>query len=71
MRFFNMVHLDVYDEDVRPDFISSKYPEHISDFKPEIQELIKHVWACGGNATYRHCDQWSTYRAITNTKRGE
>jgi len=63
-----MVKLDVYPEDVREDFDNSKTPENITDFKPEIQELIRQVWKCGGHATYRHCDYWKTYRAITDRK---
>lgn len=65
-----MVEMNVYDEDVREDFNGNgRYPEHISDFKPEIQELIKHVWQCGGRAVYRACDQWKTYRAIIDHAR--
>jgi|WetSurMetagenome_2_1015567.scaffolds.fasta_scaffold961818_2 hypothetical protein len=64
-----MVQLDVFSEDVREDFNSNKTPEYITDFKPEIQELIRKVWACGGHATYKECDRWKTYRAITDKHR--
>jgi predicted dienelactone hydrolase len=59
-----MAQLTVYYEDLRSDFSEDRFPDRISDFKPEIQELIKQTWISGSNVTFKANDKLDTYRVI-------